>query len=215
MNFLLAPRCSDDKREAASEASIRLRPAGESVWGEVWQQPAAAGGRWEGSAPHRPQLRRQELQQEEHLQPTQVKQQTLAHSHHVRAWLDDPQQQLPRSLSVGIRETLPLRGQNISLASWISMKKGDGGAFEIVLGQILLYHTSLLNFKWNSGVFLFFFFLFKHSCVSQIWGNSNSSRITRVPFWPNILSSLCVCHLKFPSAFRTLSKRWPLVLHWM
>lgn len=53
---------------------------------------------------------------------------------------------------------LPLRGQNISLASWISMKKGDGGAFEIVLGQILLYHTSLLNFKWNSGVFLFFFF---------------------------------------------------------
>lgn len=31
MNFLLASRCSDDKGEAASEASIRLRPAGESV----------------------------------------------------------------------------------------------------------------------------------------------------------------------------------------
>ena len=160
MNSLLTARCSDDKGEAASEASIRLRPAGQSVWREVWQQPAAAGGRREGSAPHRPQLRRQELQQEEHLQPTQVMQQTLAHSHHVRAWLDDPQQQLPRSLSVGIRETLPLRGQNISLASWISMKKGDGGAFQIVLGHILLYHTSLLNLKWNSGVFLSFFFCF-------------------------------------------------------
>lgn len=77
---LFASCCSDDKREAASEAGYRLRPAWrEGVRGEVGQQPAAAGGGREGSAPHWPQHCGQELQQEEHLQSTQVNQQTLTH----------------------------------------------------------------------------------------------------------------------------------------
>lgn len=63
---------SDDKGEAASEARVRRRRAGEDVRGEVRQQPAAAGGGREGATPHRPQQRRPELQQEEHLQSAQV-----------------------------------------------------------------------------------------------------------------------------------------------
>lgn len=70
----MAP-CSrlDDKGEAAAEAGLRGGAAREGVRREDGQQPAAAGGRREGPAPHRPQHRGQKLQQEEHLQPTQVK----------------------------------------------------------------------------------------------------------------------------------------------
>lgn len=90
LNFFSLHTALDDKGEAASETSLRLGPAGQSIWREVWQQPAAAGGRWKGTAPHWPQHGWQELQQEEHLQPTQVKQQTLTHSHHTRTWLSGP-----------------------------------------------------------------------------------------------------------------------------
>lgn len=65
--------CSDDQGEAASEACLRFRPTWREVlWRKVGQRPAAAGGRWESSTSHRPQHCWQELQQEEHLQPTQV-----------------------------------------------------------------------------------------------------------------------------------------------
>lgn len=67
-SFLL----SDDQGETSPEARVGLGPAGESVWGKGWQQPAAAGGRWEGATPHRPQLCRQELHQKEHLQSPQM-----------------------------------------------------------------------------------------------------------------------------------------------
>lgn len=74
------PYLIDDKGEAAPETRLRLRPAEQVVGREVRQQPAAAGGRREGSAAHRPQHGGQELQQEEHLQPPQVK---------TAAWLND------------------------------------------------------------------------------------------------------------------------------
>lgn len=57
----------DDKGEVAPETGLRNRHAGQSVRREERQQPAAAGGRREGAASHRPQHRRQELQQEKHL----------------------------------------------------------------------------------------------------------------------------------------------------
>lgn len=81
---ILLPYSSDDKGEATSETCLWLRPAGQSVRRKVWQQSAAAGGRWKGAAPHRPQHCRQELQQEEHLQPAQVKLQLC-----VGTWLND------------------------------------------------------------------------------------------------------------------------------
>lgn len=57
---------------------------------------------------------------------------THLHLRQDRTSLDDALQQLPHSLSEGDQETrrLPVR---LSLASRITMKKGSGGAFQIVL----------------------------------------------------------------------------------
>lgn len=78
--------CLDDKGEAAAEAGLRGGAAREGVRRQDGQQPAAAGGRREGPAPHRPQHRGQKLQQEEHLQPTQVKKKN-PHTSHCRSSL--------------------------------------------------------------------------------------------------------------------------------
>lgn len=64
--------CTDDKREAASKTVFGFRPARQSVRREVRQRSATARGRRKGAASDRPKHRRQELQQKEHLQPTQV-----------------------------------------------------------------------------------------------------------------------------------------------
>lgn len=71
--FGFPPNPVDDKGEAAAETGLRLRPAEQIAGRKVGQQPAAAGGRREGSAAYRPQHGGQELQQEEYLQPPQVK----------------------------------------------------------------------------------------------------------------------------------------------
>lgn len=128
LNFFSLHTALDDKGETASETSLRLGPAGQSIWREVWQQPAAAGGRWKGTAPHWPQHGWQELQQEEHLQQTQVKQQMLTHSHHTRTWLGDPS--LSHFLGTcGHRRRRNSASLQIGISGLgVRMKTEDGGA---------------------------------------------------------------------------------------
>lgn len=131
LNFFSLHTALDDKGEAASETSLRLGPAGQTIWREVWQQPAAAGGRWKGTAPHWPQHGWQELQQEEHLQPAQVKQRTLTHSHHTRTWLSGP----PLSHFLGMcghRRRCNSASLQVRISGlWVRMKTDDGGAIQM------------------------------------------------------------------------------------
>lgn len=160
-----APLCADDKGEAASEAGLRLRAAGEGVRREVGHQHAAAGGGREGSAPHRPQRRGQELRQEEHLQSAKVKRRRLARgSPNVGARGRRggvPRRLPPKHASYENQGKLPLRDQHISLAFEGCREKGRWWSISnswwryVTVSVILIagfcFTVNVQNPHWNSS----------------------------------------------------------------